>query len=184
MVQSKGLADFYWQTYAWSSGQHAKGLHLFQYKNDISQFNLGFNIDLDQVENPVCGSWNDLKQVGFVTQIQVLCETDVRENADHTSGYVGNASKDQIFNVTQIGNGWYQVAYTDSQKGWIDGQNAVDLSKAIPAKTKPYKIQEGQTLTKIATIFHTTLQNLLILNPNITNPNKVYAGQVILVPIN
>jgi LysM repeat protein len=195
LIKSKGLADYFWQTYAWSSGQHASGLHLMQYKNDVSQYGLGFNVDLDQVENGDCGGWTNTPSqhppaqntASFVMTVKVLNQTDIRDQPSHTSGYIKDALPNEIYNVIQVSNDWHQVAVNNQVKGWIDGNNGhnvLDLTKATPAKTKPYKIQSGQSLTKIANIFNTTLQNLLALNPNITNPNKIYAGQIILVPIN
>jgi hypothetical protein len=40
-----------------------------------------------------------------------------------------------------------------------------------------YEIKSGDTLSKLAQTNNTTVQNLLSLNPNITDPNKIYAGQ-------
>jgi LysM repeat protein len=192
LIQSKGLADYFWQTYAWSSGQHASGLHLMQYKNDVSQYGLGFNVDMDQIENVDCGAWGDNPQTlsnGILTMIQIANNTDIRSEPNHQSGFIKNAVHGEFYNVTGYApSNWYQVLIDDhGGKGWIDGnngQNVVDTRKANIAKTKSYKIQSGQTLTKIAVIFHTTVNNLLILNPNITNPNKIDAGQVITVPDN
>jgi hypothetical protein len=56
LIQTKKLADYFWQTYAWSNGQRAKNLHLFQYKNDTNAYGLTFGIDLVNIENVECGS--------------------------------------------------------------------------------------------------------------------------------
>jgi peptidoglycan endopeptidase LytE len=45
-----------------------------------------------------------------------------------------------------------------------------------------YTVQAGDTLRKIADKFDTTLAVLLELNPLITNPNRIYVGQQIVVP--
>jgi hypothetical protein len=190
LIQSKDLADYFWQTYAWSSGQHASGLHLMQYKNDVSQYGLGFNIDMDQIENADCGAWGDTQPVlsnGILTMIQIVNNTDIRSEPNHQSGFIKNAIHGEFYNVTGTSTpNWYQVLIDDhGNKGWIDGnngQNVVDTRKTNVAKTQTYKIQDGQSLTKIATIFNTTVNNLLVLNPNITNPNKIYAGQTLTVP--
>jgi tyrosinase len=44
-----------------------------------------------------------------------------------------------------------------------------------------YIVQRGDTLRIIATRFGTTVQALLILNPQITNPNLIFPGQVVRV---
>lgn len=45
-----------------------------------------------------------------------------------------------------------------------------------------YTVVSGDTLTKIATKFHTTVQAILAANPSITNPNNITVGQVIVIP--
>jgi LysM repeat protein len=195
LIQSKKLVDYFWQTYAWSSGQHAKGLHLFQYKNDISQY--GLNLDLDQIENADCGSWNNSTLSTFVdnpggtspflTTVQVIAKTDIRQQPDHSSLIIKNGYVGELYNVIgHLDPDWHEIILDDNgNAGWIDGnngQNLIDVKNGVPSKTQSYKVQDGQSLTKIASIFTTTVNNLLILNPNITNPNKIYAGQTIIVP--
>jgi LysM repeat protein len=185
LIKTKGLADYFWQTYAWSSGQHAKGIHLFQYKNDINQY--GLNLDLDQVENADCGAWNQPVNSPFLTTVQVLAQTDIRQEPDHSSFIIKDALPGELYNVIgHLDPDWHEIILDDNgNAGWIDGnkgQNLLDVKNGVPNKTQKYTIQSGQTLTKVAQIYKTTVQNLLILNPNIINPNKVDAGQSIIVP--
>jgi LysM repeat protein len=49
-------------------------------------------------------------------------------------------------------------------------------------ETTTYEVQAGDTLTRIAERFGTTVQAILAVNPQITNPNLIYVGQVIRVP--
>ena len=44
-----------------------------------------------------------------------------------------------------------------------------------------YTIQRGDTLTKIAARYGTTVQTLVELN-NIANKNRIYAGHKLLIP--
>jgi LysM repeat protein len=46
-----------------------------------------------------------------------------------------------------------------------------------------YNAQKGDTLRKIADKFNTSVDALLKLNPQITNPNLIYVGQAITLPI-
>ena len=50
-----------------------------------------------------------------------------------------------------------------------------------PATTTTYVVQVGDTLGEIAQHYGTTVSELAALN-NISNPNLIYAGQVLLVP--
>ena len=45
-----------------------------------------------------------------------------------------------------------------------------------------YKVVKGDTLSKVAKRFNTTVSELQRLNPTITNVNKIYIGMTINVP--
>jgi LysM repeat protein len=51
-----------------------------------------------------------------------------------------------------------------------------------PPSGQAYYAQRGDTLRKIAARFSTTVDALLRLNPQISNPNLIYVGQAITVP--
>jgi len=55
-------------------------------------------------------------------------------------------------------------------------------SNPPPASGQTYYAVRGDTLRKIAAKFGTTVNALLQLNPQITNPNVIYVGQAIVVP--
>jgi LysM repeat protein len=59
--------------------------------------------------------------------------------------------------------------------------SATPTSSATPTPTT-YVVQPGDTLTRIAQRFGTTVQALLAANPDIVNPNLIYVGQVIQIP--
>ena len=37
--QQADVCEYFWQTYAWSGGEMAKGIHLYQYKNNVAMGN-------------------------------------------------------------------------------------------------------------------------------------------------
>jgi LysM repeat protein len=75
--------------------------------------------------------------------------------------------------------------YIYSKEGYI----AAEVNKLLGVVEKPlnepntmpqtYTVKKGDTLSKIAKKYGTTWQNLMKLNPAITNPNKIYVGQTI-----
>lgn len=83
-----------------------------------------------------------------------------------------------------------------SDKGSVDGVNGLvdlntsyrDFAQEIQAKSYKapelfkYCIKSGETLSKIAITFKTSVDYLLKINPAISNPNKIYVGQIIQVP--
>lgn len=60
-----------------------------------------------------------------------------------------------------------------SQVGKIDNPTVIS-----------YKIKKGDNLTKIAKANNTTVQALLRANPNVKNPNLIYAGETLTIPVN
>jgi peptidoglycan endopeptidase LytE len=51
-----------------------------------------------------------------------------------------------------------------------------------PPSGQIYYVQSGDTLRKIAAKFNTSVDALLKVNPQISNPNLIYVGQVISIP--
>ncbi len=57
------------------------------------------------------------------------------------------------------------------------------LAKADrPDGTAEYVVKHGETLTSIAKKFGLTVEKILLQNPNLTNPNNLRPGQVIILP--
>ena len=53
--------------------------------------------------------------------------------------------------------------------------------KKAPAKIIDYKVLAGDNLTRIAKTYNTTIEEIVSMNPSITNPNLVRTGTVIKV---
>ena len=51
-----------------------------------------------------------------------------------------------------------------------------------PPSGQTYYVQKGDTLRKIASKFSTTVDAILRVNPQISNPNVIYVGQAITIP--
>lgn len=68
----------------------------------------------------------------------------------------------------------------------------VPSGNAVPAPTIPappptsgstYTVQSGDTLRKIAARINSTVNDILAVNPQISNANTIYVGQVINLPV-
>lgn len=57
---------------------------------------------------------------------------------------------------------------------------------SIPTEpdTITYTVKSGDTLSKIAREYGTTVNNIVALNPSITNPNLIYPGEVFTIKVN
>jgi spore coat assembly protein SafA len=51
-----------------------------------------------------------------------------------------------------------------------------------PPSGQVYHVQKGDTLRKIASKYSTTVEAILQVNPQISNPNVIYVGQAITIP--
>jgi LysM repeat protein len=54
---------------------------------------------------------------------------------------------------------------------------------AQPGEIINYVVQPGDNLSTLAVTYDTTVNAILALNPQITNPNLIYSGQVIRIPV-
>ena len=107
----------------------------------------------------------------------------------YTSSYksgVAKACKAGVAKVTGISKGkphpYHLKAVAGKGStvyGWV---NASDIaSKATSTKAKTYKVVRGDTLSKIAKQYGTTVDTLVKLN-GIKNKNLIYVGQIIKLP--
>jgi hypothetical protein len=54
-LHANQMADYYFQTYAWSGGKRCSFLHVYQYQNGKTI--AGINVDFDNLEKPEIGAW-------------------------------------------------------------------------------------------------------------------------------
>ncbi|HML67827.1 MAG TPA: LysM domain-containing protein [Clostridia bacterium] len=62
--------------------------------------------------------------------------------------------------------------------GW---ELKIPAAKPAP-KVIDYKVLAGDNLTRIAKMYNTTIDEIVSMNPSITNPNLIRTGTVIKVP--
>jgi LysM repeat protein len=179
LIQTKKLADYFWQTYAWSNGQRAKKLHLFQYKNDTNAYGLTFGIDLVNIENAECGSCGVKPIVQAPTPIQpkVVKPPSTYKVVDgDTLSEIASTFKTTVKNLQNLNH------LLNPDKLVIGQVLKITGVASKPPDIVKYKIQTGDTLTKLANRHKTTVDALLHINPSIKNPNKIYVGQTINLP--
>ena len=93
--------------------------------------------------------------------------------------------------VVRSGDTVYQIArrYSTSMDSIIsDNQlqnpNVLPVGQAliIPGGETRYTVSRGDTLYSIARRYGVSLQRLLAANPQITDPNRIYPGQTVVIP--
>jgi LysM repeat protein len=174
LIQTKKLADYFWQTYAWSNGQTAKNVHLFQYKNDTNAYGLPFGIDLVNVHISECGCWE--KPIVKAPPTPVKSVSTYKVVSGDTLSEIAVKFKTTVKQLQTLNH------LTDVDKLSIGQVLKITATATKPPDIVKYKIQNGDTLTSLAKRTKTTIDHLLHINPTIKNPNKIYVGQVINVP--
>lgn len=103
--------------------------------------------------------------------------TDIHQYTEHgrLPGYNGNLDLNRIISDKKLE--YFTDGKASKKKPAAPSKPA---SKPKPANTSTYKVKSGDTLSGIAAKFGTTAKNLQSLN-GISNPNKIYAGQVLKV---
>lgn len=58
----------------------------------------------------------------------------------------------------------------------------IPVVKPEPSKYASYTVKSGDTLSKIAKMFQTTVEDIVKANPAIKDPNLIHVGTVLKVP--
>jgi LysM repeat protein len=191
MNAARGRAKYLWQTYAWSGGQTATGINMKQCKNGV--VDAGVQIDQNDIYTTV-GAWNEQSvstahesNTGFIMVVKAIGEGDIRSEPSHTAGFIRNTKDGELFNVVEIKNDWHRVAISNTEFGWIDGNNGqnlywVDNPALKQTQPKPVKgrntvvVQSGETVSGIAKREGVTIQQIKLLN-GLNNNYLIKAGQ-------
>jgi lipoprotein-anchoring transpeptidase ErfK/SrfK len=81
------------------------------------------------------------------------------------------------------GREWYvQVWMADVPDVVVTSEHYKILKEDPREGPVTYIVQRGDSLSKIARRFNRTTSHLLVANPDIANPNRIYPGQEILIP--
>lgn len=126
----------------------------------------------------------------FTSGAHIICIHGIRDNnfliydsylykdKFNTSSRKGKVTLEGTTVVCPIDN---FKAYANAGNFWCYEGTGIDTNKGeIDEDENTYKVQKGDTLSKIATQFGTTVNELVALN-NIENPNLIYEGQVLKV---
>lgn len=108
--------------------------------------------NIEQASNLVNGEWDAIELTGLYVRLFDAI-TEAVEKEGEKKGY-------QIVEINYSADNQYF---------------------SIKVKPTIYQIKRGDTLTKIAKEKGTTVDNLLEMNPQITNPDIIYAGSILKI---
>lgn len=133
-------------------------------------------------------------------------------SSPHAGTYVGDTVIDgKTYNVIECTGAWgggvlytymdekgYRYQYKGGPKNtykweeygllpWVEYDTVQQPTAPAPTTTtydtQVYKVQKGDTLNKIAAKYNISLTTLLQYNPQIKNPNLIYVGQGVKIPV-
>ena len=139
---------------------------------------LGYWVYTGQVLVMPGGSWDNGGNYTYYTVIP----GDTLKNIAYRFGTTMDAlaSLNGIYNYNYIYVG--QLLKIPSGTYIVPPPPAPIVSPPPPGNGNTYVVQGGDTLRKLATRWGVTIYDILAINPQITNANWLYIGQVIYVP--
>ncbi len=141
---------------------------------------------------PISGKAGDVITLG-ATGFKPNSEVDIRFGlTESTTESIGKVTTDsrgavlQKVNVpttAQNGKSYVFVVRSTANTAESAVSNTFTLGGTTATVNKEYIVVSGDSLRKIADRFDTTVAAILALNAKITNPNLIYVGQRITVPV-
>lgn len=106
------------------------------------------------------------------------------ESVESTSPTPENNSNQEQEDITQSDSTQKQSAPVSNQQGETNSasnetnsEESVETPESTQDSNSTYKVESGDTLSKIAAENNTTVENLMALNSDIKNPDLIYEGQ-------
>jgi len=109
-MKKRGACSHFWQTYAWSNGQVANGIMIFQNQNDITVHGIGVDLDVGYGNE---GGWSTMalisvddanKMIGLLGEAYKLGVTQI-PLPDGTTVHVDQAEIHRLANVQRTASG-------------------------------------------------------------------------------
>jgi len=154
-------------------------------KKAFNEFNSGANSPTEDITDTIdLPSVTDPGKVEVITGKKSNLSEIPKESIDPTNGiyvYVKNNKTGEVKKViastakNKVGTGDW--AYSSSTK-----TSTSTTPQSTPTQSSGYKIQSGDSLSKIASKNGTTVSAIMAANPSIKDANKIFAGQSITIP--
>lgn len=123
-------------------------------------------------------------QIGLHKLNHKLIETTTKATTDSSGAATVQV---RIPTGSNVNNNRFWVAQVSTTKGKSVSTTSnvfvVSTSSMVVGNTITYVVQPGNTLSSIAQAYSTTVNAILVLNPQVADTNVVYPGEVLVIPV-
>jgi lipoprotein-anchoring transpeptidase ErfK/SrfK len=165
---------------------------------NINRIYVGQRISLSEQEinqpavllEPATGATGSLTQVqvrNFPSKAEIIIaigeqEEDLFEFESIKTDVNGSFDMDMMV-TGEPGRDWFiKVWLLDDPAMAVTSEMYRILEENLAEGPITYVVRRGDSLSKIAKLFNRTTNHLMVANPEISNPNRIYPGQEILIP--
>ncbi len=143
--------------------------------------------------SPISGKAGDtvtLAVTGFRAGIDLEIRFGVSENETELVGTLKTDLRGAILQTVSIpasaqqGKSYLFLVRVRSNPDEKAVTNPFQIGQSSSSNERVYVVERGDTLRKIANKFNTSMAAILAVNPGIKNPNLIYVGQRITIPVN
>lgn len=136
--------------------------------------------DAQQAEIDAMRAVYDAKVKLFSESGQIIYENSVIQSQNLYNAYKKNFIDPVASDLSKL-NQTLATNVTESSAKSNEGASENKVSEP-EQQYETYKIKSGDTLTKIARQYGTTIEKILEANPYVTNKNKIYTGKTLQIP--
>lgn len=135
---------------------------------------------LTKEQNNALGNYQTLNN--FYTDANVYDQNAFENSNQQYADLATNRLNQQTEQVINSGNDPAQVQSDVNVQKVNNSVNKRVPNAVTPSTDGTYTVKKGDWLSSIANANNTTVDELVKLNPNITNPNRIFPGQKIVLP--
>ena len=136
--------------------------------------------DAQQAEIDAMKAVYDAKVKMFAETGEIIYENSVMQSQNLYNAYKKNFIDPVTSDLSKL-NQTLATNVTESSAKSNEGASENKVSEP-EQQYETYKIKSGDTLTKIARQYDTTIEKILEANPYVTNKNKIYTGKTLQIP--
>ena len=123
----------------------------------------------------------DDPNVDFIQFGTLMSSLDARETEDELQRDSVTAALNVIMPLGQETESFKQKILSNNMPVWWKIEKLDENSFKFEIAVGKYEIKWGDTLSEIAEEYQTTVERLVELNSNITDPNLIYAGDYLVI---